>query len=80
MHRGGDLHTRQIRGHELEQRHLGSGVLHRHPVGPVVGVLDAAVGAHRGRVVGVGEQHLLGEREWTAEAAARVSTARGYRA
>ena len=61
---------RQAGGHELQQRHLRGRVLHRDAVGSVVGVVDAALEADRLRVVGVGEQHLLGERQRAAEAVA----------
>ena len=63
-HRGG----RQLGQHELQQRHLRGGVLHRHAVGAVVAVVLTAPRADRRHVIGVGEHHLLAERERPAEA------------
>ena len=45
VHGRGHRDLRQAGGHELEQRHLRGGVLHRDAVGAVVGVVDAAIGA-----------------------------------
>ena len=72
VHGGRHLHARQAGGHELEQRHLRGGVLHGHAVGPVVGIVDRPFDADGGGVVGMGEQHLLGERQGTAEPAAGI--------
>ena len=68
----GARHRRLVEagGHELQQRHLGGGVLHGDPVRVEVGVADAAVEpgvAGRAQVV---EQDLLGEGERPAEALA----------
>ena len=49
VHGGRHLDRAEPRGHELEQRHLRGGVLHRDAVGPVVGVVDAALDARRSR-------------------------------
>ena len=56
-------------GHELQQRHLGRGVLHGDAVGVevVVGAAALDVLVRIGEVV---DQDLLGEREWTPEALA----------
>ena len=77
VHRARHLHRRQPGGHELQQRHLRGGVLHGDPVGPVVGVVDAPFDADRRRIVGVREEHLLGEGERATEATTGVSEARG---
>ena len=58
------------REHELEQRHLGGGVLHGDPVGLE---LDIGLAALENLVLGVGqvaEEHLLGEGERLVETAA----------
>ncbi len=69
VHRRRHRDPREARGHELEQRHLRGGVLHRDAVGAVVGVVDAALQPDGVRVLGVREQHLLGARERPPEAA-----------
>jgi hypothetical protein len=51
--------------HELQDGHLRRRVLHGHAVGPVVGVVHAALEPTLGRVVEVGEQHLLREGQGT---------------
>ena len=67
VHRGRHRDRRQLGQRELQQRHLGGRVLHRDPVGPVVAVVDAALEPDRGGIVGVGEHHLLGERQRPAQ-------------
>ena len=70
VHRARHGHLGQAGGHELQQRHLRGGVLHGHAVGVEVGVAAAALEL---LALGVGEvvdEHLLGERERPAEAAA----------
>ncbi len=67
----------EAHGHELEQRHLRGGVLHRDAVGAEVGV-----GAPAFELLGLGiaevvHQDLLGEGEGTAEAAAPDGSAVG---
>ena len=50
VHRAGHGGGGQAGGHELQQRHLGGGVLHGHPVGVEVVVGAAALdGLGRGR-------------------------------
>ena len=70
MHRGrrGDLG--QAGGHELQQRHLGGGVLHGDAVGVEVGVARAALEVLAVRVDEVVDEDLLGERQRPAEALA----------
>ena len=72
VHGGRHLHRGQAGGHELEQRHLRGGVLHGHAVGSVVGIVDGPFDADGGGVVGVGEQHLLGKGQGTAEPATGI--------
>jgi hypothetical protein len=57
-------------GHELEQRHLGGGVLHGDAVGVEVGVADAPVEPGALRFAQVVEEHLLGEGQRSTEALA----------
>ena len=66
--RRGDLG--EAGGHELQQRHLGGGVLHGDAVGVEVGVALAAHEVLALRVEEVVQEDLLGEREWPAEALA----------
>ncbi|MEZ5272090.1 MAG: hypothetical protein R2694_07255 [Ilumatobacteraceae bacterium] len=54
-------------GHELEEGHLGGGVLHGHPVGVEV-VVRATTLDQLGGVAEVVEEDLLGEGERPAEA------------
>ena len=61
-------------GHELQQRHLGRGVLHGDPVRVEVGVADAAVQPGVARRAQVVEEDLLGEGQRPAE----VPTAEGH--
>ena len=56
--------------HELEQRHLRGGVLHRHAVGAEVGVRAPALELLGLGVAEVVHQDLLGEGEGAAEAPA----------
>ena len=77
VHRARHLHLREPGGGELQQRHLRGGVLHCDPVRPVVGVVDAAIDPDGGRIVGMGEEDLLGERERPPEAPAGVSERTG---
>ena len=54
--------------HELQQGHLGGGVLQRHPVGVQVGVGFAPPGQLGGLTFGqVGEQDLFRQRQGTAQ-------------
>ena len=65
-------------GHELQQRHLRRGVLHRHPIGMEVGVADAPLEL----LAGVGEvvdEDLLGQRQRPAEALAGSGDTLGER-
>ena len=66
-------------GHELEQRHLGGGVLHRHAVGAEVGVRAPALELLGLGIAEVVHQDLLGEGERTAEAPAPDGGAVGER-
>ena len=68
VHGRGHLYARESGGHELQERHLRGRVLHRHPVRAVIRVVGTALGAHHGRVVGVGEEDFLGERQRPPEA------------
>ena len=63
----------QAGGHELEQRHLGGGVLHGDPVGIEVGVAAAPLELLALGVAEVVDQDLLGE----GQRAARALTAEG---
>ena len=70
VHGGRHRHPCEARGHELQQRHLGGGVLHGDAVGVEVVV---ACGPARASWLGVAEvvdEDLLGEREPAAEAVA----------
>ncbi len=69
----GDGDLGQAGGHELEQRHLGGGVLHRHPVGVEVGVALATDELLALGIDEVVDEDLLGEREGAAEALAAES-------
>ena len=63
----GTATSAQAGGHELQQRHLGGGVLHGHAVGVEVGVAAAPLEL---LALGVGEvvdEDLLGERQRPAE-------------
>src|SRR4029453_1733134 len=62
-HRGG----RQAGGHELEQRHLGGGVLHGQPVGVEVAVAAAPLELLAVGVAQVVDQDLLRPGERSAE-------------
>ena len=75
--RHGDLG--QAGGHELQQGHLGGGVLHGDAVGVEVGVALAAHEVLALRVEEVVEEDLLGERERPAEALAADGGALGER-
>ena len=70
MHGGGHRHLGQPGGHELQQRHLGGGVLHGHPVGVEVGVAAASLELLAAAGREVVDQDLLGEGERAAEALA----------
>ena len=67
VHRRGSGDLGKPGGHELQQRHLGGGVLHRHTIGSEVGVALAAFELLAGRIGEVVDEDLLGERERTAE-------------
>ena len=56
---GGDGHPGQAAADELQHRHLGSGVLHRHSVGSEPQVAGASLNVLLGRVVQVRVQDLL---------------------
>ena len=71
VHRGGDRDPRQPRGHELQQRHLGGGVLHRDAVGSVVGVVDAPLRADPLRVGGVRKEDLVRKGQRSVQPAPR---------
>src|SRR5690606_4843240 len=68
VHGGGDGGLVESGGHELQQRHLGGGVLHGDPVRVEVGVAAAALHLLALAVPEVVDQDLLGEREGPAEA------------
>ncbi len=53
----------QPSGHELEESHLGCGVLHRHSIRIEVGVTLAPFHLLGARLAEVIDQHLLGQRE-----------------
>ena len=59
----------QAGGHELEQRHLGGGVLHGDAVGVEVGVAAAPLELLAVRVAQVVDEDLLGKRERAARGA-----------
>ena len=64
MHRAGHGGGGLAGLHELEQRHLGGGVLHGHPVGGEIDVGNAAlVGLLHGAAGEVGVENFLGEGE-----------------
>ena len=68
-------HLGQAGGHELQQRHLGGGVLHGDAVGVEVGVGCGPARCPGSRVAEVVDEDLLGEGERPAEAlAARART------
>ena len=69
MHGRRHGHLGEAGGHELQQRHLRGGVLHRDAVGPQIGVGPAALDLLVLGVVEVVDQDLLGEGERTAQAA-----------
>ena len=75
--RHGDL--RQAGGHELQQGHLGRGVLHGDAVGVEVGVALAAHQLLARRVDEVVDEDLLGQRERSPEALAAERGALGER-
>ena len=54
-------------GHELQQRHLGGGVLHGDPVGVEVGVAGSPLEFLTVWIDEVVDQDLLGQCEWSAE-------------
>ena len=62
-----DRRLRQPGGHELQQRHLGGGILHGDAVGVEVVVAGAALDLLVGGIGEVVDQDLLGERERPAE-------------
>ena len=70
MHGGGHGDLGQAGGHELQQRHLGGGVLHGDAVGVEVGVAAAPLDAAGLGVAEVVDQDLLGEGERATEALA----------
>ncbi len=71
VHGGWHGHLGQAGGDELQQRHLGGGVLHGHPVGVQVVVGDPTLDLGGG-IGQVGDQDLLRQRQGTAQAGAGV--------
>ena len=77
VHGGGHGHLGEAGGHELQQRHLGGGVLHGDAVGVEVGVAAAPLELLALRVAEVVDEDLLGEGERPAEALAAEGGALG---
>ena len=63
MHRGWRSDCVPTREHELQQRHLGRCVLHRHPVGPNLQVAFQRREVIGRRVVQMAEEQFFGQRE-----------------
>ena len=63
MHRGWRGDRVPTREHELQQRHLGCRVLHRHPVGPNLQVAFQRREVIGRRVIQMAEEQLFGQRE-----------------
>lgn len=59
MDSGGDGHSRQPGGNELQHGHLGSGVLHGNPIGPQSQVGHPAFNILGRRVIDVRVEDLL---------------------
>ena len=68
MNRGGHAHGLTARAHELQQRHLRRRILHRHAVGTELAeILQPLQGLHGSRIVHVGIQDLLRQRQRPAQ-------------
>ncbi|MNY75533.1 hypothetical protein D3C86_2148310 [compost metagenome] len=61
MHRAGDGDLLLAGLHELEDGHLGRGVLHDDPVDPELEIALAGLQLLRARIVEVREEDLLGQ-------------------
>ena len=62
MHGGGHAHGLAARAHELQQRHLGGCILHRHAVRPELAeILQRRQLAQGAAVIEMGIQDLLGK-------------------
>jgi hypothetical protein len=67
VHRGRHRRFAAAGGHELENRHLRSGILHRHSVGAQIGRGRTTLRQALALVLPVREQNFLGKRERPAD-------------